>query len=291
MRFILINRKYPLFIIIMLFNSVSLFSLDLNVDFNLGNLGFTNERSESTIGVIWGTKVSLNHQISENFLLSGGIIIDEIYGNKIDSNIAFTSKYINIGIGPSLAAINNSQIQIKPALNGYFTVKKDGLIFFTSKIYSTFGNLSDRINDYSQLETTLEIGFYIPNALCRFTINSKQFSLFVHDSSSIVEKTSDIYSIYRLEADIHKKNMPFHLIISFGYRDLQRIFPINDTKEKAGIGSAFIGVKTKFTIRKKIELTFGIDSGLYNFSLSDEIAPSDLPVFLFNSFASFRYIF
>lgn len=287
------HKKSLFFFIFLLINIINISALDLTAGFNIGNLGFNIDRSSSSMALIWGTSIVAEHKIDANFHFSGGFFIDDITGMRIDSQLRYKSRYFEIGVGPSIASINNNQIQIKPAINGFVQVKIDGLFFLSTEIYSTIGNLSDLAADYSQLQTTLSLGFYIPGAICILSAENKQFSQFNRDSSSIESKTTDLYSIYKLEADIHKKNIPFHLILAFGYRDLQRIFPANDPDGRtlAGVGSAFIGVATKIDLGKRFILNAGIDSGIYNFTLSDVITPDELPIYLFNTFISLTYKF
>jgi len=289
----MINQKKLFFYLFLIINTFFLFPLDLSTSFNIGNMGFTNDVTASQQGIVWGANVIAEHQIDNQFLFTGKLNIDEVTGNRIDSRLTFIHKYFQIGLGPSLAAINNGQFQLKPAINALVSVKKDGLFHMTAEIYSTIGNLSDPLTDYSQLESSLAFGLNIPGAISTFSIANKQFTYFDRDAASTISKTTDLFSLYQLQSDIHKKNIPFHLILTLGYKSIERIYPVSDAmgRTKAGIGSAFIGLGTRINIGKKIILSAGLESGLYNFSLSDEITAADLPSFLFNAFTSVKYEF
>jgi len=268
-------------------------ALDLSSSFNIGNFGFDNDMSNSSMGVLWGSSIIAEQKISDNFIFSGGAVADDVSGNRMESRIIFNSSYFIVGLGPSVASVNNGQFQLKPALNGFVTIKKDGKFSFSTEIYSTMGNLSDRENDYSQLEASIALSLNIPGALCTFTVESRQFSQFSIDSLSVISKTTDRYSNYELEADLHKKNIPFHVILTLGYKNHKRLFPVNDPSGRTmmGIGTAFIGAGTRVNIGKKIVLQAGIDSGLYNFTLSEELSPTDLPAYLFDLHTTFTYRF
>ena len=286
-------NKIIFFTLILSFNIGLLQALDLSSTFNIGNLGFSSNNTSSTPHVIWGVSVTGKEDISDSIAFSGSVINDEISGNRLDSRLIFKSTYVIVGIGPSIATFNNGQLQPKPAINAIATVQKEGVFFLTSEIYSTFGNLSDPANDYSQLETSIALGFNVPNAICTFSFRNKQYTQFHTDSSALVAKTTDLQTLYQMEADIHKKNIPFHLLITLGFKSIQRLFPSNDPAERslAGIGSAFIGVGTIVKISKTLVLQAGIDSGLYNFSLSEELTPEELPLYLFNTFLTATYTF
>ena len=287
------KKKSILFYLLIVLNLQILSSLELSTTFNIGNMGFDIDRTTSVPALNWGINFIAKYNINEQFLFSGGVIVDELTGNRLETQLSYNSKYFQVGIGPSLASFNNSQLQLKPALNGYATFKVDGQLYLRSEIYSTIGNLSDPNTDYSQLYASLSFGLHIPSAICTFSVDSKQFTQFNIDSSSVLSKTSDIYSTYKLEADIHKKGIPFHLILTLGYKNIQRFFPLNDPlgRTMAGIGSAFIGIASNVEITKRISLNAGLDSGLYNFTLSNEIAPTDLPLYLFKTYLTFTYTF
>ncbi len=289
----MIQKKYIIFYIFIIYNTYTISSLDLTTSFNIGNLGFSSDMSESAQGVIWGTSIIAEEKLSEIYFFSGGAIVDDVSGNRLESVLTYNGKYIELGMGPALASINNSQLQLKPAIKGILTIKKVGKFNLTTEIYSTLGNLSDSDTDYSQLETSLELAINVPGAICTFMFSNRQFTQFLTDSSFPVSKISDRYSTYALETVIHKKNIPFHLILTMGYKSYKRIFPTSDSegRELAGIGSVFIGAGTRVSIGKKMFLNASIDSGLYNFSLSDEVTISDLPAYLFDLSLSFTYRF
>ncbi len=273
--------------------SSSFYGLDLTTSFNIGNLGLQKNMASSTPGMIWGSSILVEQKINEQFFFMGGIIVDDIIGNKLDSRISYKTTYLELGLGPSMASINNDQFQLKPALNGYIEIKKEGYFFISGEIYSTIGNLSDSVKDYSQLSTTLSLGLYIPGAICIFSFGNEQYSTFNTSITSVVSKTTDLNSFYQLEADLYKKNVPFNLILKMGYKSFKRIFPANDVEGRtiAGIGSVFIGLGTRINIGRKIVLEAGIDSGLYNFTLSDVLNTPDIPVFIFDTNISFKYKF
>lgn len=279
------------FFILSAFSNLS--SWDLTTSVNISNFGFSREMSESSLGLAWGSTIEIVHDLDEQFQFSGGAIVDDVTGNRIDSRLIFRSPYIIVGMGPSIASFNKNQIQLKPAVNGIVLIKKDGIFSFSTEIYSTLGNLSDRKNDYSQLQTSLRLALNIPGAICTFIIENRQFTLFSTDSSSIIAKNTDIYSLYALEADLFKKSIPFHLILTLGYKNFKRLFPVNDSSGRTmmGIGSAFAGVGTVVDIGKKMRLNVTLDSGLYNFTLNDQLAITDLPDFLFNIELSLTYRF
>lgn len=289
----MIQKKIIFFYLIFIYNTYTISSLNLTTSFNIGNLGFSSDMNESSQGVIWGTSIIAEEKLNEIYYFSGGVVFDDVSGNRIESLLSYNSKYIELGMGPTLASINNSQLQLKPGIKGLLTVKKVGKFDLTTEIYSTLGNLSDSESDYSQLETSLELAINIPGAICTFIISNRQFTQFSTDSSSLVSKTSDSYSTYALEADIYKKNIPFHLFLTLGYKSVKRVFPTNDSegRELAGIGSIFIGMGTRVSIGKRMLLNASIDSGLYNFSLNDEATITDLPAYLFDSSLSFTYRF
>lgn len=287
------KNKSLFFYILIFFTLQNSYSLNLTTSFNLGNLGFNRDSSSSEMATTWGTEFLAKQSVDKNFSLIGGLIIDDITGNRMDSKLVFSGRYFQIGLGPSIASFNNSLYQVKPGINGSFLVKKEGSFFLMTKLYSSIGNLSDQYSDYSQMTTYLAFGFYVPGALCTFSVENKQFSRFETKSDSTISKTTDVYYAYQLEADIHKKNIPFHIVMTMGYKDLQRIFPEADPsgRSTAAVGSVFIGIGTIINFNRHIMFRATAENGLYNFSYNDEIANTDIPDYLFNIKSSLVYKF
>lgn len=287
------NYKTILIFILFTFCGRFIYSLDVNIAYNMGNLGFSSDRGSSELSVDWGASINAAEKINDFLHFYGGVISDEISGNRLSTAIVVESTFFIVGMGPCISSFNNNQLQLKPGINGYAAVKKNEVFLFEAGIYSTLGNLSDQKNDYSQIAASLSFRLYIPGGVCTFSYSNRQFSKFITDSNSATTETTDTFSTYMLEADIYNNNFPFHLLLSLGYKNIKRIFPINDTAERtmSGIGSVFIGVGTSIKISARIYLKAGVESGLYNFTLSKEIAPSDLPDYLFNAYAAFTYKF
>lgn len=280
-------------IVVLLFFStaLSLSSLDLEAGFFIGNMGFNRDMNSNSTSLIWGFTAGAREKINDTFSVSGNIVRDDIMGHRMDSSLIFTSPYVLLSLGPSFATINNSSLEIKPALNGSVSIRKEGLISFTAEMYSTLGGLSDRDSDYTQTSGSLSLGFRIPGAICTFSAESRHYTRYSDSSSSSSSVTEDIQSTYMLEADMFKKNIPFNLLISLGYISTRRIFPSDDpdSRDNAGIGTIFIGAGTKVRIGKKINLKVLLDSSLYSFSLSDTLSASDIPVYLFRVQTVFTY--
>lgn len=286
------NKLFFCFLFFLLYQS-RLIALDLSTNFNITNLGFNNNMNSSSLGLLWGGSIIAEQEVTDNFFFSGGIIANDVSGNRMESRLIFKSNYFIVGLGPALASLNNGQIQLKPALSGFLAIKKDGKFSFSTELYSTLGNLSDRENDYSQLETSIALSLYIPGAICTFSAAAYQFTKFSIDDLSTISKSTDKLNNFKLEADLYKKNIPFHLIITLGYKSYKRLFPQNDSAGRTmmGIGSVFFGAGTSVNIGKNMILHGGVDSGIYNFTLSDVPAPDELPAYLFNIHTTFTYKF
>jgi hypothetical protein len=286
-------NKFFFFSYIIFFSLQNVFSLDLTADFNISNMGLDLDKTSSQMASVWGTFISAEQKINNDFLFNAAVFVDDVTGNRLDTSLTFLSKYFILGAGPSIAFFNDSQYQLKPAINAFALFKKEGSFFLSTGYYTTLGNLSNPDSDYSQVMTHISFGLTIPGAICTFSIENKQFSWFETDSSSTVSKTTDTYSIYQMEADIYKKNIPFHILIAMGYKEIQRIYPVDDSegRSSAGVGSLFIGAGTIINFNNNKIFKVRLDSGLYNFTLSDEIAITELPDYLFNLKASFTYRF
>lgn len=285
------RRTIPsLFILLFTF---SLGALDLEAGFFIGNMGFNSNIQSNDMSVTWGFETKATQRISDDFTFSGGILRDDIMGNRMDSRIQFNSPYILLSVGPSIATINNSSLELKPAINGSVTIRKEGLISFSVEMYSTLGGLSDKDSDYAQTRGSIALGLNIPGAICTFSVDSRHYSRYNENSVSSASITEDIQSTYMMEADLFKKNIPFNLLISLGYISTKRIYPADDpdTRDMAGFGTVFIGAGTKVRINRKIELKALLDSSLYSFSLSDTLGVSDIPPYLFRIQTVFTYRF
>lgn len=267
-------------------------SADITTGFTLSNGGFNTDPQSADLSLVWGFSTGTGYDINDLLSASVEVSREDLTGNFINSRLSYTGTHVLISAGPSFAFLNNGESRIKPAINSSAAVRKEGLFCLSASYFSTIGGLSDRDSDYTQSQVNVSLSLNIPGAICTFSFENSQFSRY-GDYSNYLSLTKDGRSVYQMEADLYRKNIPFNLLISLGYKSNRRVFPSDDadSRDTAAYGHIFVGAGTIVRIGKKFELKALMDYSLYSFSLSGDLPADIIPDFLFKVETEFIYKF
>lgn len=264
-------------------------AFEIGLGFDLSNMAFDQERALTTTSLYddilnWGIEGYFTHQIEENVGVDFIYDYDPATRNTFKVNFHYAFNYFKVGIGPSLGFLNTSSYEyVKPGLltSIYFSIP--GFIFaeyysegtrdFISTGIEGLSNVISENGDFLQNTTKLSGGFYVENAICSLTIESKTFSEIKNNN-----QYSHTLSKYYFSTDIFQKNTPYTLKLDFGYQTVNKYF--HTENKSLTVASAYLGVSTSFTIINGLTLEAGIDNGFYTFGL-DELLGESSPNYSF----------
>lgn len=276
-------------LVLSLLLTFSLHAFEVGLGFDLSNMAFDQDRELSSTSLYdnilnWGLEGYFTHNIDENVGVDFIHDYDPTTRNTFKINFHYAFNYFKVGIGPSLGFLNTTEFSfVKPGLltSIYFSIP--GFIFaeyysegtrdFISTGIEGLSNVISQNSDFLQNTTKLSAGFYVTNAICALTIESKTFSEIKAD-----KQFSHTLSKYYFSADIFQKNTPYTLKFDFGYQTVNKFFHAEN--KSLTVASAYLGVSTSFTIINGLTLEAGIDNGFYTFGL-DELLGESSPDYTF----------
>ena len=114
------------------------------------------------------------------------------------------------------------------------------------------------VGDYLQERSDISFGFYVPNAICTLSLNSRTFS-----QKSAADTVVDSLTEYAFATDIFRKNVPYRLLITFAYQSLGKSFVTAATN--ATLNSIVIGSEVSVALSEMVLLQVGMEGTVYSF--------------------------
>ena len=163
---------------------------------------------------------------------------------------------------------------MKSGLSTSVRVEIPGIIFASLIADSSIGARFVKTGDYIQEKNVLTVGYYIPNALCSVSMETKSF---VTKQGSALE-IDDSFTEYAFKVDIFQKNIAFKTLLSFAYQSLSRTYldTSSGTSTSNTINSLVFGTDFSIPVSNSITLLLNLDSNIYSFGYEDS-APLTMP--------------
>ncbi len=262
---------FLLAIIFLLFFSETLFSLDLGINFRIGNLAFKNDRSASNTtftgtNYFYGLSIFTTASISDNFSFESGFFNDTILKNISYTIFNYRQKFITIGVGPFFGFFNSTSTILKSGISTSIRLELPGIVFLRFRSDSTIGGRLIEIGDYIQERNNISAGYYVKNAICSLNLSSKKY---IQKANSTTE-TVDSLTEYSFKTEVFQKNMPYTVDIAFAYQTLKKEFITSTTTTKHTLDSIILKTKLKFFIEEFLTLYTDLESSIYTFG-EDEL--------------------
>jgi len=278
-RFIIIFAL--IFLIITAFPGLA---IEIGGSFRFENLAFRWDREIndgfSATDFCYGGIFYFRHKFQkfeQNLSLHAEYSYDAILKNTVRSIVYYNGNFFSFGVGPFIGFMNTEQVLPKFGITSQFRIQVPGIIFTDMGMDSTVGNQLEEDGNYQQEKSFISVGFYVPNAICSFNIIRRIFTE-LDDSVEIVDKQVD----YSFSADIFKKNVPYKVLLTFGFQSLSKTYD-SDIEHK--LYSIIIGAQVNVDISDTITLTFGLDSSIYTFGQEELLGVSNPGTYLFRATA------
>jgi hypothetical protein len=285
------NKKALFVFVIAVLPLACAHTFELGADFRLGNLAFAHDRKIGDLSMPgsyfdWGISVFAGQKISDALRIDVGFYSDPILQNISYTTISYVEGIMNISVGPFFGFFNSDLDPIlKPGISA--TVKLDfpGVFFIGITADSTLNTRLGTDLDYIQERTSVNGGFYVPNAICTFAMNQKKFTQLVSD-----KQVDDSMLEFLFMSDIYKKNTPYRVDIGFAYQLLTKSFLEGGTTTRYTLGSMLVRTALIISITDAVFLTVGADTSVYTYGY-DELLAQKAPFFAFNCHAGIKINF
>lgn len=284
-------------LLLFLLSANALGALELTGMFHIGNLGFNKdavatESSLSGTDFPYGFSLFASQQINDALNLRAGVFYDPILRYITYTLFEYRQDYITLGVGPFFGTLNTPGSILQSGISTEVTAQIPGLIYAKLRSDSSIGARFTQDGDYLQEQNDLSIGYYIPNAICSLNLLSKSF---ITRKSSTLE-IDDTLVEYSFKVDIYQKNVPFQILLSFGFQQLTRSYIESAaTTTTNTLNSIVLGTRFTFQLTEALKVMADLDSSVYSFGTDDAGAlgiPSSIPeAYLFRSAIGFTYLF
>jgi hypothetical protein len=261
------------------------YSLDLGVQTWIGNLGFRNDRTASDVSFpgqdyFWGLSLYGTQSINDTLGFETGFYADPVLRNISYTLFSYHQKVLSVGIGPFFGFFNDWTTLLKSGISTEVRLELPGIVFLGFRSDSSIGGELLEIGDYLQSRSDITFGFYVPNAICTISLESRKF-----EQKTATAKVIDSLTEYSFSTDIFQKNVPYRLIVSFSYQSLSKSF-IAATTSSTVLNSLVIGTEVDISLAESLLLQTGLVGTVYSFGTGTLVGSAGS--FLFRAFTGIK---
>jgi hypothetical protein len=251
-------------------------AIEIGTFFDIGNLTYEDERTESTTDFsgaeyYWGLSVPFSHRISDEFSIEAALLYDPILKYNVYTIFTYQFNFFTIGVGPYFGILNTRETVLKAGISTSIRLDFPGILFASFRVDSSLGGRLVEVGDLLQERNQIRFGYYVPNAICSVNILTKNFAQKTAEGE-MVEKFSE----YSFKTDLFEKNVPYKILLTFGYQALTRTFVYGATPTEHSLHSIIIGTELDVELLDFLSLIADLDSSIYSFGFVDDTL-MDLP--------------
>ena len=245
--------------------SVTAFGFDVGALFNIGNLAFAANRAAtdttfSGTQYPWGVTVYGREQINDSLSVDTSFAMDPILRNVMDTTVTYSGNYFSVSAGPTLGLFNSTSQPLNPGISASVRVGLPGVVFLSYRGDSTLGSGLVSVGDYTQGRSDISLGYYVPNAICSANIRTSRYVEKTATGSTVDDLTQYLFS-----TDIFQKNIPYRVLLSFGYQQLSKTFNDGSTTTVDALGSLIIETKVEVHLTDSLMFIGDLNSAVYTF--------------------------
>ncbi|MCD6122324.1 MAG: hypothetical protein J7K04_10855 [Spirochaetales bacterium] len=265
------RKKLYISVLILLFLSFRLYSIDVGAVFRVGNLAFQPNRSIDTTtysgdNLLYGVSLYASSPITDTFSFESGFYNDSILRNISYTIFNYREKFISIGVGPFFGFFNAASTILKSGISTGVKLELPGVAFINFRSDSTIGGRLIETGDYIQEKNDIGIGFYVYNAISSVNLSSKKFT----QKSSDTLETVDSLIEYSFKTIIFQKNIPYRITIAFAYETLSKLFIEASATTTHTLDSIMLNTEFDINITDYMQFSTNLESSIYTFG-QDEL--------------------
>jgi hypothetical protein len=268
-------------------------ALDLKIEALFGNTGFAwagdnpipdSERYPET-NWLYGARISISEVIGDGIRLETTYETDPVLRHILRSVIAYQAGLVKLSAGPIMGLFNTSETPLKAGISTSLRVDAPGLAFVSIRADSSLGAGLYSKGEYAQELGELSAGWYVRNAICAVTIQTKT----MYTRTDPGKTLGDSSNRYEFSVDTFRKGAPYRLFLAMGYEEFKRSFP-DPAVAADKLGSIFLGGRLSADLSPTMTLVGGLESAVYSFGLDGLTGRGPAPsAFLFKSSLGVRY--
>lgn len=240
-------------------------ALDIDAGAFFGNLGFP-WAGETPLPAtpypadqwLYGGTVAFSQEFGDGLALHAEYRTDTVLHHIVSGMLTYKTGFASISAGPMLGTLNTAQTPLKAGIGIGFRLEAPGLVFFSAQADSSMGAGLVSVGDYSQERSELSAGWYVYNAICTVSMQSRRYTRILDSGDALV----DASTAYTFSVDVNRKGAPYRVLVDLGYQDWTRTYPGTAVD---GLGALVLGAQLSADVSPALTLVFGLDSGVYMF--------------------------
>lgn len=278
-------RRILITLVLALFG-VGLFATDFGLALDVSNLSLSPERKQGDTEItgtdyLYGLSLFGSTDVSEELNIEGGIEYDPILRYIAYSTLTYRIENFQLSAGPYFGVLNDWGTLLKPGISTAIRLDIPGLIFARLEADSSIGGRLVKEGDYLQEKSLLGVGFYVPNAICETSLETKTYTERTDSGEQVNERTK-----YAFSTDIFQKNRPYRIKLSFAYQTQVLSFIETTATIEHTLNSLVLGTKLDYRTGGSWGFFVDLESTVYTFGdVEDtfmELPESGLGSYLFN---------
>lgn len=277
---------------ICMITTVQVYALDLEALFTASNADFTDDRTEQTrvldpMDLRLGFRVSANLPISEAFFVEIEAARDPVLRNIAFVNFVHRDQRITTSVGPYFGVLNafGSPMQyFRPGLSAMVEVRFAHRVSFSFRSLYPFSRRLNSIGDYVQESSEMIFAVYLTNAVLSVTYHDTAYTSLESVGTQVTEKQR-----YAFVANLHQKNTPYRIKLTFAYHDRTLTFP-SATPATATVhstGSLVLGTRFELDF-PHFTYILDLDNAVYTFGKKDLIGVFNNDAYFFSGSTGIR---
>jgi hypothetical protein len=248
-------------------------AVDIGADFIMTNFGFPWEQTvpfgptarPSPASFLYGGGGFVKQSLTETLSIATAYRLDPLSRSWLSAMVSYSAGALEIGLGSQFGVFNNLTRPLTAGLSSSIKVEIPGLIFASVQNSSSLGQTLGAVGDNSQEFNDIRVGWYVRNAICSAILRTEKYQ--ERREAGLV--TTDSVADYIFQVDIFKKNQPYNIILTLGYKTTAREWIQSGVPTKDSLGSMILGTRLKLRPAPYLELDLGLESGVYTFGFDD----------------------
>ena len=177
-------------------------AFEVSTEFQIGNLGFANDRASTATNTPaqfpWGLSIYGSEEITGELGVDIGFYFDQTLKNISYTNLRYTKQFFTLGVGPFFGFFNSPSSLLKPGISTLVRLDFPGLIFVEFRADSSIGGRLVQDGDYLQERSDITAGFYVLNAIARVSLLTKGYTY-----RTATQEIIDSFVEYSFSTDIY----------------------------------------------------------------------------------------
>ncbi|MBP7096476.1 MAG: hypothetical protein KBC36_10340 [Spirochaetia bacterium] len=267
-------------------------ALEIEGGARFGNAAFPWDQSAPSAGAFpgdswsWGGSLGFDEYLSEGIRIDARYETDPVLRHVVAAAMVYESGFASIGLGPFLGALGSADTPLKAGIYTTVEVGWPGLAFAGLESASSVGAGLVSSGDLLLESSKLYAGWYVPNAICTLSVQSKRFDIMRTDSI----REQDALNRYAFELDIFDKTAPYRVLTTLAYSTLSKTWDDEATGSLTDtLGALTLGGTLTVRLSPSLDLAGGFDAAVYAFGLDGMASRSPAAAtLLFNATLGFR---